>query len=42
MVYQTQPAVFQDSADDTCLVISNEQPSLLEIKINEKLSKVLI
>ena len=28
-------------ADDTCLFISNNQPSLLETQINEELSKVL-
>ena len=27
--------------NDTCLVISNKQPSLLETQINEELSKVL-
>ena len=32
------PRLFED---DTCLVISNKQPSLLEIQINEGSSKVL-
>ena len=39
MIYQPQPAVFRDSLRMIlCLVISNEQPSLLEIsdvRVNE-------
>ena len=39
MINQTQPAVFQDFANDNCFVINNKLPwSLDYLIINEKLS----